>query len=174
MCITYLRSCFLNFILVRRYQPFDWLVSFWSIMPHSQSCSFYRRVFFTAFILFIGQVTSLNLEVRRVSVLPLQAVCYLVVTGWLIVGIAANVSSLASMNASAKQQHENSGAKKKTRRHCQYTLRASLQSCKSPGAMKCTENEDKKNAAELLYVFCVSHRAAVSSFYQHHVDSSMS
>lgn len=78
------------------------------------------------------------------------------------------------MNASAKQQH--TAVRRRNRVDIASTLceLPLLQSCKSPGAMKCTENEDKKNVAELLYVFCVSHRAAVSSFYQHHVDSSMS
>lgn len=40
--------------------------------------------------------------------------------------------------------------------------------CKLPVTVKCllqvkrSENEDKKSLAELLYVFCVSHRAVVS------------
>ena len=86
-------------------------------MPHSQGCPFYRRIFLTAFILIIRHITSLNLEVRRVSVLPHQAVCYIAVS-WLVVGIAANVRSMVPMNASAKQQHENSSGNKETLRHC--------------------------------------------------------
>ena len=90
-------------------------------MPRSQSCPLYRGIFLTAFVVFIGKVASLNLEVRRVSVLPLQAVCYIVVS-WLVVRIIIDVSTMAP---SAKQEQENRNGKKKTRRHCQRTLQAS-------------------------------------------------
>ena len=87
-------------------------------MPRSQSRPLYRRIFPTAFVVFIGKVASLNLEVRRVSVLPLQAVSYIVVS-WLVVRNTTDVSTMAPR---AKQEQD---GKKKTRRHCQRTLQAS-------------------------------------------------